>query len=124
MAHQQYSSCIEACDQCAIACNHCSTACLQEPDVKMLARCIALDIDCAELCKLASAAMARGSEQAHAICALCAEVCEACGDECGKHQMDHCKECAAACRRCAQECRRMSQAPRPQAQSTSAGRAH
>jgi hypothetical protein len=124
MAHQQYASCIEACDQCAIACYHCSTACLQEDDVKALARCMALDTDCAEVCKLASAAMARGSEQAHAICTLCADICDACGDECGKHPMDHCQACAEACRRCAQECRRMAQAPKPASQPAAAGRAH
>jgi hypothetical protein len=124
MAHQQYSSCIEACDQCAIACNHCSTACLQEDDVKMMARCIALDVDCADICRLASAAMARGSEQAPAICALCADLCEACGDECSKHAMDHCQACAEACRRCAQECRRMSQAPKAAARPAAAGHAH
>lgn len=125
MTHQQHMSCIEACDQCAIACSHCATACLQEPDVKAMARCIALDIDCAEICRLASAAMARGSEQAQAICALCADICEACGEECEKHQMDHCQACAESCRRCAQECRRMAQS----AQNTSpsarpAGHAH
>lgn len=109
MAHQQYASCIEACNQCAVACYHCATACLQEPDVKMMARCIELDIDCAEMCKLAVAAMSRGSEQAEAICALCADICETCGDECAKHQPDHCRQCADACRRCADECRRMSQ---------------
>jgi hypothetical protein len=109
MAHQQYASCIEACNQCAVACHHCATACLQEPDVKMMARCIALDIDCAAICELAAGAMARGSENAQAICALCADICEACGEECAKHSMDHCQQCAQACRRCADECRRMSQ---------------
>jgi hypothetical protein len=108
MAHQQFASCIEACDQCAADCNHCATACLQEPDVKTMARCIALDIDCAAICQMASAAMSRNSEQAHAICALCAEICDACGDECERHQADHCKACAQSCRRCADECRRMS----------------
>lgn len=63
MAHQQHASCIEACDQCAAACNHCSTACLQEQDVKMMARCIALDMDCAAICQLASAHASQMSEQ-------------------------------------------------------------
>ncbi|MGY4829192.1 four-helix bundle copper-binding protein [Sphaerotilaceae bacterium SBD11-9] len=124
MAHQQHLSCIEACDQCAMACNHCAAACLQEADVKMMARCIAFDIDCAEVCKFASAAMSRGSEHVQAICGLCADLCDACGEECAKHQMDHCQECANACRRCAQECRRMSPVPREQGQATSAGHAH
>jgi hypothetical protein len=97
---------------------------MKEPDVASMARCIALDIDCAEICKLASAAMARGSEQVHAICAVCAEICEACGEECAKHQVDHCQACAAACKRCAQECRRMAQSPRGQTQQLGASHPH
>ena len=96
MAHERYESCIEACDACAQACNHCATACLKEQDVKAMARCIALDIDCAAICQLASAAMARGSECAAVICNACADVCETCGDECAKFKMDHCQECAEA----------------------------
>ena len=108
MAHQTYRSCIDACNACADACDHCAGACLREDDVKSMARCIALDIDCASLCRLAAGFMARDSEFAKPLCRLCAEVCSACGDECGKHPHDHCRECAAACRRCAEECRRMA----------------
>lgn len=113
MAHQRFASCIDACDACAAACNHCAIACLGEQDVNAMARCIALDIDCAAICQLASAAMARGSEQAQAICTLCADICAACGDECAKHAMDHCQACAKACRNCADECRRMSKTAQP-----------
>ena len=62
MAHQQFQSCIEACNDCADACDHCAAACLQEQDVKMMARCIALDVDCAQICRLAASFMARGSQ--------------------------------------------------------------
>jgi hypothetical protein len=75
-----------------------------------MARCIQLDIDCAEICRLAVGYMARGSELAADICELCAQVCEACGKECAKFPMAHCQECAKACRRCAEECRRMASA--------------
>lgn len=34
MSHQQYASCIQACDRCAVTCFHCASACLQETDVK------------------------------------------------------------------------------------------
>lgn len=108
MAHEQFRDCIDACEACANACDHCATACLKEPDVSMMARCIALDIDCAQLCRYAAGAMARGSELAPQICALCADVCEACGEECARHQHAHCKTCADACRRCAEACRRMA----------------
>jgi hypothetical protein len=109
MAHSRYATCIEACNACADACDHCATACLQEANPKPMARCIALDMDCAAICRLAAGYMARGSELAGAICGSCAEVCEACGAECEKHPMEHCKQCAEACRRCAEECRRMAQ---------------
>lgn len=108
MTHEAYKSCIEACNSCADTCDHCSTACLGEDEVKPMARCIALDIDCAAICRMAAAFMARGSECAQRLCALCAEICQMCGDECAKHSHDHCRACADACRRCAEECRRMS----------------
>ena len=108
MAHQQYASCIAACYRCAEVCDHCSTACLAEPDPAMMAACIRADIDCAAICRLAAAAMARGSDFAADICALCADICQACGDECIKHDANHCQECAKACYACAEECRRMA----------------
>ena len=108
MSYHEFRACIEACYACAAACDHCSTACLQEDDVKMMARCIALDMDCAQICRTAAAFMARGSDSARDLCRLCADVCTACGDECGKHDMDHCQACAQACRACADACRRMA----------------
>jgi len=46
MPHQQFSSCVTTCYECAQACNHCAASCLQEQEVKAMAKCIALDIDC------------------------------------------------------------------------------
>ena len=108
MELNKFSACIDACNACAVACNHCAASCLQESAVKMMVKCIASDMDCAQICALAAAAMARGSEHAKAICALCADICQACGDECLKHNMDHCQKCANACLKCAEECRKMS----------------
>ncbi|MGI8634942.1 MAG: four-helix bundle copper-binding protein, partial [Segetibacter sp.] len=93
---------------CAAMCNHCASACLQEEDVKMMAKCIQLDMECAAICYAAAQLMSLGSDQAKAFCRLCADICEQCGDECGKHQTEHCKECADACRQCAEECRKMA----------------
>lgn len=108
MPHQKFQSCIQACYECAEACNHCAASCLQEQDVKTMARCIALDIDCAGICELAASVMARAGESSKIVCRACAEICEMCGEECAKHQMDHCQQCAQACKRCADECRRMA----------------
>jgi hypothetical protein len=109
MAHESHQKCIDACDVCAQACDHCATACLEEPDVKELLDCIRLDLDCADICRMASAAMSRGGPAIATICNSCAEVCEMCAIECEKHRhMEHCRACAEACRKCAEECRRMA----------------
>jgi hypothetical protein len=105
MDHQQFGRSIAACNDCADACDFCAAACLREPDATAMARCIALDIDCAQLCRVAAGFMARGSESAADLCQMCAEVCDLCAGECGKHPMQHCQDCAAACKRCADECR-------------------
>jgi len=101
-------ACIEACNECAVACNHCAAACLKEHNVEMMSRCIALDMDCAAICQFAAAAIARGSEYAKEICGLCANICEACAEECGKHTAPHCQACATACRACAVACLEMT----------------
>lgn len=108
MHSTDFQSCIDACDSCADACDACSGACLREDQVQMMARCIALDIDCAQACRFAAAAMSRQSEWAVDVCRLCADICAACADECGKHPADHCQRCAQACRACAEECERMA----------------
>jgi hypothetical protein len=127
MPHQQFQSCIDACNACALACDHCAAACLGEKDVKSLARCIQLDLDCAAICRLAVSYMGRGSELVGLVCEACADVCDACSQECEKHSaMEHCRQCAQACRRCAEECRRMasSQPRRPQAGQAARPGAH
>lgn len=55
MPHEQFQSCIDACNGCAVACDRCAASCLKEKDLHAMARCIALDMDCAEICRLASA---------------------------------------------------------------------
>lgn len=109
MSHEKYQTCINACNDCLNECEHCATACLNEKNMDNLARCIQLDRDCADACRLAVQLMARGSEYASSFCAFCAEICQACGDECAKHkEMEHCQRCAEACYRCAEECRKMA----------------
>ena len=122
--HQQFQACIDACNSCALACDHCAASCLEEKDVKTLARCIQLDLDCAAMCRLAVAYMGRGSELSGRICEACAEVCDACAQECEKHAaLEHCRQCAQACRRCAEECRRMASTQQGRTQPGQAARA-
>ena len=89
-------------------CNECAAACLREEEVKMMARCITLDVDCAAIWQRAVAAMARDSEHVTAICSLCGDICDSCADECSKHAMEHCQRCAEACKRSATARRSMA----------------
>ena|SRR5829696_9223564 len=105
MSHEQNQGLIDVLAKCAAECNHCAIACLDEQDVKMLTRCIKLDIDCAEICKLAASYVSRGSEHTQHILNECAEICDACAEECEKHShMEHCRKCAGYCRHCAEVC--------------------
>lgn len=106
MSNEQYRSCLEACNACVVACERCAAACLNEQE--KMAECIRLDRDCADICRLAAAFMARDSRFAKAICGLCATICDACAAECAKHVHSHCRACAEACRACARECRQMA----------------
>ncbi|CAG2146343.1 four-helix bundle copper-binding protein [Cupriavidus plantarum] len=104
----RYAACIEACNACAAACLKCAAACLEEPDVRKMTRCIALDMDCAGICALASSYMLRNSEFAALVCEDCAEVCKWCKEECEHHDSWHCQECAKACAACMDACLKMT----------------
>lgn len=105
MIHQSFNSCIAACSECIVESNNCANSDLNEQDIKILVRCIKLNRDCAAICALAMEAMAADSEFVKQICKLCAEICDACEDECKKHShMEHCSKCAEACGKCAVEC--------------------
>ena len=105
-----YQPCIEACMKCAEVCEHCAASCLREEDVAMMAACIQLDIECSTMCKTTAQLMQLQSNHANAACQLCADICNACADECGKHDNDHCRRCASVCRECAEECMSMAAA--------------
>lgn len=104
----KYKACIEACLQCASACDYCASACLKEEDIKMMATCIQLDMECSALCYTAAKVMSINGTMAKELCRICAEMCEKCGAECGKHKHEHCQHCAEMCKKCADECRKMA----------------
>ena len=109
MRELKFHSSITACSATAIAAFRCASADLKESEIKMLARCIKLNNECAAMCLLAMESMARESEFVKQICKLCAAVCIDCAIECEKHaHMEHCKICAESCRICAKECLKMS----------------
>jgi len=98
---------IKTLDICIAACNFCASSCLKEENEHMMAHCISLDMDCADVCRTAAVLLARDSPHGKHLLRECIELCTACAEECEKHDMDHCKACAKACRDCAEACKKM-----------------
>ena len=73
-----------------------------------LAKCIRLDLDCADVCT-ATLRVVRSQPEYDAnltrpLLEACAAACKSCGEECMRHaeMHEHCRVCAEACRRCEQ----------------------
>ena len=104
----------DTCFACVEACERCLTACLEmgASDGKGhdMTACMKLCRDCADFCMMCGRLDARGSAFSMQFMALCADVCDACAAECGKHAAHHthCRVCVEACRACAAECRQMA----------------
>lgn len=103
---QQYQECIEACLTCATESQACASFCLKD-DASMMARCIQLNMECAAICYATAQLLSLGSEFASELCRICADVCDACAKECGRHEPDHCQRAAVDCRACEEVCRKM-----------------
>lgn len=104
MKKNEYSALIQQLLDCASACENCATACLDEEEVQPMINCIKLDRDCADICFQAAKLLQRDSVIGQQFLPICEEICRLCGEECGKHQHDHCQVCATACRSCAEAC--------------------
>jgi len=110
--------CIEACYDCAQACTQCADDCLsEEGKQEQLAKCIRLNLDCADICLTTGRVVSRQTEYdanlTRPILEACAQACKSCGDECaehGEHGMEHCRVCAEQCRRCEQACQQLLRA--------------
>jgi hypothetical protein len=105
MEETTYKQCLDACNLCISTCLNCADACLNEQEVKMMAGCIRLDLDCAAICQTVVQFISVKSKHSKDVIKLCASICQACADECGKHDTDHCKKCADICQQCADVCK-------------------
>jgi hypothetical protein len=76
---------IEALIECANTCSQCADACLSEDSVADLAKCIRLNLDCAEVCLVTSRSLSRQTEYdanlTRPLLEACAAACKSCGDE-------------------------------------------
>lgn len=106
---RQVAEAIDVLADCASTCTQCADACLAEGD-PTLARCIRLNLDCADICSATSRVVSR--QTAHDVAVTrplleaCIAACRSCAAECASHadHMEHCAICAEQCRRCEEAC--------------------
>lgn len=96
---------VQTLDNCINHCTYCTDACLDEDSIKMMVNCIRLDRACAEVCSNLKRILLTDYSDIAGLVNYFIEICEACAEECGKHKMKHCQDCAQACRECAEVCR-------------------
>jgi hypothetical protein len=102
--------CIKNCVDCHQACLETSFHCLQMGGEHASVVHQRLLADCAQICATSADFMIRGSNLHKRTCAVCAEICEACAQDCesmagGDQKMT---QCAEMCRKCAESCRQMA----------------
>jgi len=90
---------------CINHCTYCADACLDEDNLEKMVDCIRLDRTCAEACAALAQILAIRHSDVKGLVEYCQKICEACAEECAKHQHDHCQACAEACRKCAEACK-------------------
>ncbi|MEW6378161.1 MAG: four-helix bundle copper-binding protein [bacterium] len=94
---------------CSQTCTACADACVGEKD-PMLAACIRLNTDCADICDTTGRLLSRLTETPMNVVRsqlqTCIVACLECTQECEKHaeQYGHCQICSDTCARCAQVC--------------------
>jgi uncharacterized protein DUF326 len=92
---------------CAAICASCADA--DSAEAMDMRQCIRTCLDCADICAATARVAIRqtGSNPAvtRAMLETCATACDACAEECARHDHDHCRLCAEMCRECARDCR-------------------
>jgi uncharacterized membrane protein len=101
---------IDACLTCEQTCTSCADSDLAEKDVAEMSRCIALCVECAEVCGLVARSLSRPARWdppvIHRLLQACVGTCTNSADECARHAEHHrhCAICAQACRACLRAC--------------------
>ena len=100
--------CIEKCLYCCNICWRTYQRCIQRESGQRESLCTLPLLDCAEICRTASAFLRRRSAFWEEACTLCANVCEQCAWECGQVPSDQrIRDCAKSCEECAAACREL-----------------
>jgi hypothetical protein len=106
----EMQQCIQNCLECHSSCLATIPHCLKMGGKHAAPEHITLLYTCAEICQTSANFMLVNSPMHGRTCAVCAELCERCGQECESmaNGDQHMLACAQICRRCAESCRQMA----------------
>ncbi|MGE4283880.1 MAG: four-helix bundle copper-binding protein [Clostridia bacterium] len=96
---------VKTIQDCEATCEHMTNHLKKLPDFQVRVRQAVLLRDCADICGLTAKYVARGAIFARQAAALCACICEVCGNECARFPDQMSQNCARVCMYCARECR-------------------
>ena len=100
-------SCIDACASCHQVCLQMAMShCLESGGKHVEPNHFRLMTNCADVCQTSANLQLSGSIYSSQLCALGAEVCEACADSC--RTLDGMDDCVRACEACASSCHSMA----------------
>jgi hypothetical protein len=103
----EMSDCIKNCLDCFEVCSKAAVYYLSM-DSRPKALHVQLMQACAEICKTSASFMILHSPFHQKTCAVCAEVCQACAEDCDHFDDAFMRDCAKICRECAASCRTMA----------------
>jgi hypothetical protein len=104
--------CLEQCESCHAECLETAMhECLEMGGRHVEPAHFRLMMSCAQLCQTTADFMLSHSPYHVDLCALCAEVCDACAQSC--QAVGGLQDCAEVCRSCAESCRQVVEFERP-----------
>lgn len=104
---QEMSECIELCQRCHSVCLNMATGhCLEKGGRHVEPEHLKTMLVCAEVCRTAAYVMITGSGLHRQVCAVCADICDACMSSC--RDLDDMDECLEICERCKNSCESMT----------------
>jgi hypothetical protein len=106
----EVTAAIDTCLNCLQSCTSCADADLAEKDLDDLRTCIALCLNCADVCDVTARVLSRPAHWDHVVVdqllQACVRTCTSSAEECARHadHHRHCAICEKACRACVRAC--------------------
>jgi hypothetical protein len=106
----EVATAIDASLNCLQTCASCADADLAEDDVEELRTCIALCVNCGDVCDVTARVLSRPARWDGVVVLrllqACVRTCTMCAEECARHAHHHrhCAICEQSCRSCIEAC--------------------